>query len=122
MNEHPEPATPHGIEPDPCHTRDFNNVAAAVGAGRRAAEEKAKAAVPTLKGAVKTTIHDLAYGAAFGVCFAGYFAREMVPAELRRTVVRGLQRGQTAAKAAAAELRGPVETPAAVEAPAPAAI
>jgi hypothetical protein len=106
---------PQGSVPDTVHPHDFRNVADAMGAGRRAAEAKAKNSVPALKQVLKSAVHDLAYGTAFSVCFAGYFARELVPEDLRSTVVRGLKRGQTAAQAAAAELRGPATTPAPVE-------
>jgi len=84
----------------------FESVGGAMSAGRDAAEEKAKNTAPVLTDFVGAAIQDLAYGTAFGVCFTGYFVRELVPERLRHNVVRGLKRGKTAAKHAAEDLFG----------------
>ena len=80
-------------------------------AGRDAAEEKAKSSAGKTSDFVGAAVQDLAYGAAFGICFTGYFVRELIPEGFRRNVVRGLKRGKTAAKHAAEDLCGKHETP-----------
>ena len=91
--------------PPPPPQQGYASFGEAVDAGRKAAEEKAKQAIPKLKGAFEGALHDVAYGGAFGVCFAAYFARELVPEEIRNSVSSGVERGRNAAKAAVTELR-----------------
>jgi len=103
MTEESQAPEPESTESTP-RTPRYDSVGDAMSAGRNAAEEKAKNSATATSDFVGAAVQDLAYGAAFGICFTGYFVRELVPERVRHNVVRGLRRGKTAAKHAAEDL------------------
>ncbi len=70
-------------------------------ATRRAMDEaagRAKEAAPRVKSAVSEALHDLTYGTTYGAVFLGTLAAELVPRNLRESMVKGARAGREKAR------------------------
>ncbi|MGC6427713.1 MAG: hypothetical protein ACON5H_12065 [Akkermansiaceae bacterium] len=94
--------------------RQFESAYEAFRAGKEEGSVKAREEAPHVKGVLAEVIHDFAYSLAYGSNFAGAFANEFVPKNIREVMAKGAAArraaGVKAREKAAAAIR-PEESP-----------
>ncbi len=74
--------------------RAFDSFGEAMRSAVDEAASKAREAAPKMKSAVSDALHELTYNGTFGAVFLGTFAAELVPRNLRESMVKGAKAGR----------------------------